>query len=194
MAEERKKYEKVVQNEVKMAKKEELRKSIIANDAKTVGHYTLFDVFIPSVKRIIYDLTTKALGMSLFGNGGGPANQNQGYVSYARPYSQISYANNNVLRPVNPSQQQQRVQQPAINDYAHFVYATRGDAEYVLEQMQNILDDYSVVRVSELYDLAGKTAPITSENYGWTSLAQAHVDVCSEGFCIKLPAARPINN
>ena len=193
MAEERKKYEKVVQNEVKTAKRNELKKSLIANDAKTVGHYTLFDVFIPSVKRIIYELTMKALGMSLFGNGSGPSGQNNGYVQYARPYSQISYASNNVLRPINPqTPQTPRVQQPAINDYAHFIYATRGDAEFVLEQMQNILEDYTVVRVSELYDLAGKTAPVTSENYGWTSLKEARVDVCSEGFCLRLPPARPI--
>lgn len=185
----RKKYDPVVRDEVGVSKKNTLKKSFIAKDAKEVGHYAFFDVLIPSIKRIIYDLTIKSLGMSLFGT---ETSSNSGYTSYARPYQSVSYGGNYPMRQLNAQQQPQKAAIPGVNDYQNFVFKSRGDAELVLNQMTDIIEEYGMVRVSELYDLVGKTAPVTSENYGWKSVVQARVDMCSEGFCIKLPPCYPL--
>lgn len=189
MEEPRKKYNPVVKDAVEVSKKTSLKKSFIAKDAKEVGHYAFFDVLIPSIKRIIYDLTIKSLGMSLFGQETTTTNN---YTSYARPYQSVSYGGGYPLRQVGGQQAPQKAAIPGINDYQNFVFKSRGDAELVLNQMTDIIEEYGIVRVSELYDLVGKTAPVTSENYGWKSVVQARVDMCSEGFCIKFPPCYPV--
>ena len=59
--------------------------------------------------------------------------------------------------------------------------------------MQDMIDRYGVVRVDDMYDMAGLTAPYTSHRYGWTSVRNAESVRVRDGYIIKMPRAVPID-
>ena len=74
------------------------------------------------------------------------------------------------------------------------VFETRGEAEQFLHEINGILNEYGVVRVADLYDLAGVTSNYTDNKYGWTDLKDAEVTQYityqsdnKERYYIKLP-------
>ena len=78
--------------------------------------------------------------------------------------------------------------------YDNIVLESRGDAESVLDSMGEIIDQYGMVKVADLYDLVGLTGSYTDNNYGWTNLSTAHVVRLNDGgYLIKLPRALPID-
>ena len=55
--------------------------------------------------------------------------------------------------------------------------------------MDELIDQYGVVSVGDLYDLVGVTGAYTDNNYGWTDLRTASVVRTRDGYMIKLPRA-----
>ena len=74
------------------------------------------------------------------------------------------------------------------------VLATRGDAEAVLDAMNDIINQYGTVSVSDLYDLTNYPNDNFSMNrYGWTSINGATPVRVRDGYILKLPKAIPLN-
>ena len=55
--------------------------------------------------------------------------------------------------------------------------------------MDELIDQYGMVSVGDLYDLVGVTGQYTDNNYGWTDLRTASVVRTRDGYMIKLPRA-----
>lgn len=182
-AEETKRAEKVVKGTVRTRKKNELISSIIAEDAHNVGSFLLRDVAIPAIKNFIVDIVTDGINMLLKGttsrrSGNGPSS----YVSYNKSYSSRD----------DRSPGDGRTRTRYIDE--DIILETRGEAEEVLERMDELLETYGVVRVADLYDLVGKTCDYTDNKYGWTNLRSAEpVRVPGGGYKLKLPKATALN-
>ena len=180
---------KVVQGTVKTRKKSEIRKFadvFIAEDASNVKSYILMDVLVPAVKKAISDIVTSGIDMILYGGSGrgnrtGTRMDRVSYINYAdrRPYDR---GTSSTSRPREGF------------GYDDFVFATRPEAEDVLAQMDALIEQYKMVRVTDLYDMVGKTCDYTFERYGWTNLRTAEIKRVSDGYVIKLPRALPIDN
>lgn len=181
---EEKKVEKIVKGNTKIKKRGEMSKLadvFIAEDANNVKSYILMDVLVPTIKKAIVDIVTDAVNMIFLGgtgrskSGGSSVN----YVSYSR------FADPRDRRP-----------EPRVTsrfDYDSIVFEYRGDAEAIIEQMEGIIANYGFVTVADLFDMAGRTHPYTSNDYGWTSLRSADVVHVREGYILKLPKAMPID-
>ena len=79
-------------------------------------------------------------------------------------------------------------------DFDEIIFETRGDAEAVLDAMYDILNQYKVVSVAELYDLASITTHnYTCNNYGWVDLRGSSVVRVRDGYILKLPRALAID-
>lgn len=72
------------------------------------------------------------------------------------------------------------------------VLASRSDAEEVLTQLRDLLYDYGVVTVSDLYDLVGITSKFTDNKYGWTNLKTAVIKGVRTGYLLDLPTPQEI--
>ena len=72
-------------------------------------------------------------------------------------------------------------------------FASRSDAEDVLDQMDAMLEKYKRVSVLDLYDMIDVTAPFTSEKYGWTNLRDAKIIPTKGAYKLKLPKATPLD-
>ena len=176
----------IVTSKVITKKPSKVRKftnEFISEDARNVKSFVLGEVLIPSIKKAISDIVTNGIDIILYGEArGGKKHSRADQVSYRDYYD----------RDRRPS----RFDRPLTNSafsYDDIVLATRGEAQSVLERMDEIIDKYKMVCVGDLYDLVGITPPPTSYDYGWLDIHSAEVIRVKEGYWIKLPKAVPID-
>ena len=184
---ERKKLDKVVSGTAKVKKRKHSKfaEMFISEDASNVKSYILSDVLIPAAKKLVSDIVKDGIEMILYGNTGRDRRSNgfrADYVSYNR-YSDKRYDD----RRISDS----RVR--TGYNYGDVVLESRGEAEEVLDRMDELIDMYGVVSVMDLYDLVGVTGQYTDNKYGWTNIRNAEaVRTGDGGYRLKLPRALPI--
>ena len=180
-----KRAEKVVQGKVK-TKKNEMRKLtdiFISEDVANVKNYILLDVLVPSIKKAIYDIVVNSLDMSLFGGrGNGSRRSTADKVSY-RDYNGVSRRDDRSYSSTRTT---------SGYSYDDIILETRGEAEAVLSRMDEIMEEYEIVRVADMYDLVGITGEHTDNKYGWTNIRNAEIERVRDGYRIKMPRALPI--
>ena len=73
--------------------------------------------------------------------------------------------------------------------YKRIVLETREDAEEVLDNLSNAIDEFGVVSISDLYEFVGIKSEYTDNKYGWTNISSAKAIPVSDGYLLKLPKA-----
>lgn len=154
-------------------------------DMPAIKDYVIKDVVIPMTKRAISDTVMNTINMLFYGE------QGRNKVNNNSPVSKVSYrsfydnpsSNSNLRSSVNTS----------TYAYDEITFDSRGYAELVLQQMDDIIAAYNFVRVADFYELIGKTGSYTDNNYGWTNLRSAQVVQVRDGYKIKLPRALPLD-
>jgi hypothetical protein len=174
----------VVSGKVK-TRKNEVRKItnlIVSDNASDLKSMLVMDVLVPAIKDVVEDMFTKGVRLVLRGETGSRSKRSNGeYVSYR------SYSDRKDDR-YRDSRSRSRF------DYDDLVFESRGDADAVLDQMDAIIERYGVVRVADMYDLADRSAPYTSNDYGWTSVRHGEIVRTRDGgYVIKLPRAMPLD-
>jgi len=169
----------VVTGDVQVRKKtvfSKIASKFFAEDITDVKSYVVNELLIPGLKRAFLN----SLEMMLLGKG----NQKPGTNNVVQSVSYRDYWDakwNNQPKPA---------QNPAnYLEYDSLIYVNRGDAEVVLEQMQDILHKFHVVRVSDMFEISKKEAPYTGNRYGWTDLKSAIVIPVHGGYMIRMPKA-----
>lgn len=185
LSERKKAVTKVVKGQVK-TKKNEFRKfaDIFApGDVSNVKSYILMEVVVPGIKKAISDIVTNGIDMLLYGETGrNKKNYNAGNISYRSYYDRRDddrrYSSQRTLTGYS---------------YNDIIIETRGEAEDVLARMDELIDQYGLVSVADLYDLVGITGNYTDNKYGWTNIRSAEVVRVRDGYVLKLPKALPLN-
>lgn len=183
---EKKNLEKVVQGTAKVKKKSKHSKfaeMFIAEDATNVKSYIVSDVLIPAAKKLVSDIVKDGIEMILYGgtNRGKRSNGLRAdYVSYNR-YADRRYDD-------RPSDSRTRTGY----SYDDVILETRGEAEGVLDAMNDVIETYGMVSVMDLYDLVGITGQYTDNKYGWTNIRNAEPVRTRDGYMLKLPKAIPL--
>lgn len=188
--EQERKVEKAVTGTATVRKKNEVSKLadvFISEDIKNVKSYVLMDVLVPTIKKAIVDIVTDGVNMIFFGGTGTRKNRPNGSkVSYSNFYDQRDNG-----RSYNSSS---TASSGSRFDYGDIEFESRGDADAVLDEMNNVIERYGFVTVADMYDIADITHPYTSTKYGWTNISTATISRCMNGkYIIKLPKARPID-
>lgn len=185
----KKKVEKVVSGSVKVKKKNGVTKfadNFISEDIHNVKSYVITDVLIPSVKRAISEMVTNGIDMILYGSTGGRSKRSSAdRVSYRNYYDR---RDDDRYR----DRDRDRVRTSAYS-FDDIVLDSRGEAEEVLARMDELIDQYGIVSVADLYDLVGITGNYTDNKYGWTNIRNAEPIRVRDGYMLRLPKALPIN-
>lgn len=181
-----KKVERVVTGPVHQRKKSEIRKMtdiFVSEDIGNVKSYILMDVLVPAIKKAVSDIVTNGIDMILYGESGRTKKNNT-------PGSRVSY------RSYYERDRDRRDDIPrsrAGYEFNECVLTNRGEAEEVLNQMDELIATYGVVSVADFNDLVGIRGNYTDNNYGWTNIRNAQVARVRDGYVIKLPRAMPLN-
>lgn len=183
-----KKVTPVVTGSAKPKKKNEIQKFadvFISEDVSNVKSYILMDVLVPAVKKAISDIVTNGIDMILYGETGRSKKNSGSKVSYRSYYDSRDDRNR---RDTGVARARDNF------DYDDIIFNSRGDAEAVLTAMEDIIDQFGVVSVGDLFDLADiSTTNYTINKYGWSNLRSAQVIHVRDGYMIKLPRALPLN-
>lgn len=184
---EKKKVEKVISGKAKVKKKSEAakltEKIISTEDVGNLKSYLLEDVIIPTIRNTIWDAITNSLDMLLFGGTGRSRRKSlSNKVSYRDYYDKDRRSGS-------------RVSERKRTGYSFddIILESRGEAEEVLERMDELIDTYSFASVADLYDLVGITCEYTDNKYGWTNIRNAEPIRVRDGYMLKMPKALPID-
>ena len=174
---ERKQLEKIVSGTVKTRKKNGFSKffgNFISEDTTSIKSYVVKDVVIPTIKKAI----SETVDMVLYG-GSNKNRSNASRISYRSYYDEPRLrADTNSVR--------------TGYTYDDIILESRGEAEQVLCQMNDLIDTYGVVSVADLFDLVGISGNYTDNKYGWTNIRNAEVKRVRDGFMLDMPKALPI--
>lgn len=177
-----KKVEAVVDTPGKIIKKSTLERVLedwLPTDRPSIKDYIYKDVLIPTIKRMI----SNAVDMILYGTVTTPTNtrSSSSTISYNSIYSREPVKKTSSLATVKTV------------DYGTIAYETKAEAFTVLEGLQELIDQYNIASVNDLYDLSRVTGDPTSANWGWTNIDGARVENVNGVYVLRLPKARPIN-
>lgn len=185
---EKKNVEKVVKGKV-ITKKQPISKkfanTFISEDVSNVKSYLFFDVFIPALKDTVSSMLSTGVDMLLYGEArsssrrGGRA---RSYNSYDRYYSEKDSRKSG--RNYGRSSARERY------NYNEVILDTRVEAEDVLDHLIELVEDYGMASVADLYQLVGERTEFTDNNYGWFDLKTAGVTRVSDGYLINLPPTK----
>lgn len=171
------KAEKIITGTAKL-KSKGIFDFIVSEDAASVKSYLVSDVLIPNVKRLIQELVTNGINQILYGHEYKPSRggTNASHVSYN------SYSNRNRPAPVDNSSK----------GYRDVEVSTYQEARDVLSNLQDIIDQYGMASVADLYDLVGIEGAFTDNRYGWTNISQASAVATRDGVVIRMPRIKPL--
>lgn len=175
-----KRVEKVVSGSVKSKKKNGLQKITNVFVPDDVKSYIFEDIVVPAVKDIILDAVRAFLGVS--GNSRGGRSSTSSKISYRKYYDNLDRRDSGNVSRTRTGY-----------DYDDIILESRGEAEDVLERMDELIATYQVVSVADFYDLVGVSGNYTDNKYGWTDIRNASVIRVRDGYMIKLPKALPLN-
>lgn len=149
----------------------------------SVKDYIIYDVIVPAVKNTIVDGITNTVEM-IFGvsprKGKG---RDRDYVSYASYYKSDR----------RDSRRTDYADRSARYDYRDITFASRVDADEVLNALRDLVEDYRQASVADLYDLCGITGNFQDHKYGWYDLRGTRVVRVRDGYEIDLPRVRPLD-
>lgn len=170
--------------------------SIISEDAQNVKSYILLDVLVPSIKKAISDIVVNGIDMLLYGESRHNKSSNAGRVSY-RNYQDYGSDRSSSSRTRDSRDTRERgdtrVGRGSVSLFDNVIVDSRGEAEDILSRLGECLEQYNVVSVADLYDLANITTfPHTYHNYGWKSIASAKVVPVRDGYEIVMPPVESI--
>lgn len=74
-------------------------------------------------------------------------------------------------------------------DSNDIVYQSKGDAVQALACVYELLSEYGVVRVSDLYHVSGYNAEYPDHRYGWFDIDSARIEEVKNGYIIRMPKA-----
>ena len=177
------KVEKVVNGSSKRKKKSGAQKVLdifVPEDISDVRSYIIQDKIVPAVKDIILDTVRACLGVDNRGSGTSRVSANS-RASYSRCYSD------------SRDSRSPRRAASAYYEYDDILYDNRGDAETVLQKMDEQVADYGRVRVADYYEFSGITGTSADNDYGWRDIRDARVVRTMDGYIIRLPRAMALN-
>lgn len=182
---EEKRVSKVVSGNVKVKKKSEAAKlgDTLKDGLKDAKTYLVKDVLIPSAKKLFVDLVKNGADILAYGSAKPSSGRNiVDKVSFREAASRYWDGGRRADEP----------QRSSRFDYDEIKFDSRGDAERVLDALDDMIATYGYARVSDIYDCIGVSCDYTYNNYGWEHLGSARVVGTRDGFVLDLPRVIPL--
>ena len=151
-----------------------------SDDAEKVTSYILMDIILPTLADGITDVLKKSIDAIFGRESRSSSNSRSSKISYRSYYE-------------SPDNRGNSAKTRGVYNYDDIIFNSRGEADEVLDRMDELVQGYGNVSVAEFYDLAGVSSEYTSNKYGWTDIHTAKVvRVSGDGYMIKLPRAMPL--
>ena len=160
---------------------------LFAESPKNLGKKVGREVVVPRLKAGLEEALNSFISGMMWGDGSRPVS---GMVrgtmlrGNGTTYAQISAA-----QPSGLQMARQATVGAADNggNYKDLIVPTQQDAEVLLANLYDVFNQYRVVTIGDLYEMAGFTASISDNAYGWTNLDGARIRPIGNGYVLELP-------
>ena len=181
------KTRRVVKGRAKIRKKSagsNFIKSFLGEDVSSVGAYIVHEVLIPAAKDTLREVVSGGIERLLFGEGGSKPHRRdrdsgRTVVSYGQYYKDDS-------RRTAP--RSKRTYSGRTRPVEEVIIENRGEANDALEALQDMLEEYRVVSVADMYEIVGYDGGDWSDSkWGWDDLRDARIVRVRDGYLLELP-------
>lgn len=166
---------------------QKIRKAFIADEVSDVKTYALFDVVIPSIKKVFRELVMNAIDMAFYGKPQSRKDsRGEAYYDYSRRGDRDI--------PSRPSSQQSKGQQfVGVRDLDRVAFADKEDAVNTLSYLMDNIEEFGVASVSDFLASAGLSTNPIHQKWGWYDLQGCSVRELPDGdWMVDLPKPKPI--
>lgn len=160
----------------------------IAQDFKSVSSFVFERVIVPALRRLAVDtINSVARGIFMGENAVGSGN-----IGNRSPAGHVSY--NSMYDSDKPKGTLSRHKTAGEYRFQELVFDSYGEAQLVLDAMDECIGDAGVVTIADMYSFAEVSCPYTGNYYGWNNISSAKIVSDSDGYWIKMPPARAIKD
>lgn len=157
-----------------------MKEAIFGEDVEHVGSYVFYDILIPAFKKLLSDMAKGAVDMALYGNDRRGRDTGRTHVSMSSVYDGRAES------------RYERNRTRSRNRLSDILFDSKADAEYVLDQLINLTDEYGMASLQDLYYLVGFDSARTDANWGWTNLRGSAVVAVADGYILDLPPVKAL--
>lgn len=176
--------------QIKLVKKkpswfEKVSRWFISEDVDDIKSYLIFDLIIPGVKDVTFDLVE----MMLFGEKSGRRKRGgSSKVSYSGYYDRKD------RRTRSKSRDRGRENSDTSTDYKDIIVEERGDAEDIVDRMQDLIDRNSKASIADLLDLVNLPSNFADVDWGWTNPRSISYRRVRDGYKIDVDRVKDIGD
>jgi hypothetical protein len=181
--------EKIVEGKVVKSKQslfKRMTRSLIADDAQSIGDFLIVDVVVPAIKNLIADTVKGGTDRVLFGQSRARRAIGVGGESRSLRTRYDKYAEAGEPRRMMSRESRAR------HDFDEVRLDDRAEAIEVVETLIARVEKFGAASVSDLYDLVGVTGSYADQRWGWTDLREADVRQSRGGWLLDLPRPEPL--
>ena len=189
--------ESVVSGTATVRKKGFWRKLSDGADLKGVIEYIWWEIAVPSIKSTASDMVSNGFDRAIFG---GSDYRSRNRSRNRRSFSERTTYEKMYSRRDRDRDRDSRRDERSMSrrgrmnhDFQEIVLGSRAEAEDIIDQLRERIEEFDVATVMDLYDAAGVTSDFTDERWGWTDLQDARVDRVRDGFLLDMPRPEPID-
>jgi hypothetical protein len=158
---------------------------LLAESPKDLVRRTGREILVPRAKAAVEEALNSFLHGMFWGNSQPPPSQlvrgtvlRGGGINYSQQSTQMSGLQQ--ARQALPQQQH-------WGNYQDLVCETQQMAEFILANLFETINNYNVVTVADLYEMANITPSPSDGSYGWTNLDTARISKVRNGYSLELP-------
>lgn len=158
-------------------------KSFVQEDWEHIKNSAIDDIVVPALK----DVVMSSLSMMLWGT---PNYRGRGGSGNGGRNDRVSYWSYSSGANTQRGDRGRYVDRSSQSDIRDLIFETRVDAEEVIGELLNNLNDYGKASVADFYDAAGISHDHTDINFGWLPGTEFRVRPVSGGYVIDMPRPR----
>ena len=172
---------------------QKLLETFVHEDVKDVKGYIISDVLIPAVKDTFAAIIHGTTDMLLYGE-----TRHRRESRDRTNYSRISYGGSS-YSSLDRNEKRRREREHPRDDGEEtvslddIIFERRDEAQECLDRLNDYIDMYGPVSVSDFYSMVGEAGQFTDCEFGWDNLVQAQVRRVRDGYMIKFPRPYPIH-
>lgn len=199
-AEEPKQIQRVIEGEVIRRKKSHLKrfKELFVGDGRSVREMVLEDILVPGLRDIAFDAFQTSLEGVFYrgdqrprGRSSHRGSRHGGPTRYDRIVSssrERRFEDPRDRRDISPRAR-------ANHNFDEVILPTFAEANEVLRQLYNLLEQYDAVSVADLYHLIGISATPVDLKWGWTDFFDSGITrTRGGGYLLDLPSPEPLRD
>lgn len=186
----REKRDPIVNKDAIAKKKKTLGKKLMkklfnADDISDMRDYILTEVVLPGIGQF----GLNALSVIFFNE---PLDTDffPGKKKKKKAYDRASYSSYYEKKKRSKERSRRREEEEEEVDYQEIVLLHREDAEKIVDEMHDRIDEEGSVSIAELYDMIDVAGEISDNDYGWTKKGSIGIKKVSGGWLIDVAEAR----